>query len=144
MSKMSFAFQEEHNERGFIITTGSDGFEFLFPRLSKSKEYGQIAPEHCLFIFVHDLLYKFQCEDIDTSNFYRTGKFLSAYHVIYNMKETPFFKNSYEKMAIHNKSEFMNAFYYSVIQELEKYHGFLTQKLVEEAKKELLKIKDVL
>lgn len=141
MSGLSFEFKENSHPNGFIIQTGDEGFEFLFPRLFKSNEYGLINPTHCLFIFSHDLIYKFQCEDIDTSNFIKTKEYLKVYYQIYSLKKKPWFPNTLEKLALNSRDEFINAFYYQLIQDLEKYDSFITQELVIESKKSFLKLK---
>lgn len=144
MSSLKCSTFNENHPNGFIIQTGDSGFEFLFPRLLKSQKSPQISPEHCLFCFAHDIIYKFQCEDFDVFNFEETRKYLSAYFIVFEMKKNPFLKNRYEKLAINNKEEFITSLYYQLIQDLEKYQSFSSKQLVNEAKKELLKIKEVL
>ncbi len=144
MSSISMEIQRGHPE-GFVIIRGDKNLEFLMPRLVSVKNHPKyqdngISPDHCLYILAMDIIYKFQCEDLDLQ-FEKTREFISTYFKIYSMNKKPWFKSNLEKLAINNKSEFMKMFFVSLDMDLDRYYGEVSKKLVKECKKELLKLK---
>lgn len=144
MSSISFEIQKGHPE-GFVIVRGDKDLEFLMPRLISVKNHPKyqdngISPEHCLYILAMDIIYKFQCEDLDLQ-FDETREFISTYFRIYSMKKNPWFKSDLEKLALKSKSEFMKKFFYTLEMDLDRYYGEVSKKLVRECKKEMSKLK---